>query len=343
MKKLILVILILTFLSCSKDRVLDLKREKKLLVVNCTFNPDSTWELWLSSTISIGEYSEYFPAIDNATIQLFENDSLIGTMLNESNGYYIFNQKPKLGKTYSVKIQAVGYDVVYAKDSLPINKGLILEGLVEKVLTEKKAPPPWVGEIYKILPLKLKLKDSKIENNFYKINAYITPIDPNQFPLYVIEENLKPLTLRSINSENKKVNSISWEQTYLLFDETTFTDSIETIDAFYKDFGREFNGNGDVTKIEPLFCDASKLNPFGNGLGFVTNGLKPKEGTGEWKLEYSAELQTISESYYKYNKTHLLQQYNRTIPGSEFNNIYSNVVGGKGIFGGYQSHKIILQ
>ena len=37
-----------------------------------------------------------------------------------------------------------------------------------------------------------------------------------------------------------------------------------------------------------------------------------------------------------------LQQYNSKIPGAEFNNVYSNVKGGKGIFAGFQSHKIKL-
>ncbi len=345
MKKNYYYIFTIFFLSCSKDRVLDLKQEKKLLVVNCTFNPKSTWELWLSSTLSIGEYSEYFPAINNATIQLYENDSLIGNMTNTSKGYYTLNQLPKLGKTYSVKIHAEGFDDVFAKDSIPKIKGLITEGTVEKILTEKNAPPPYVDEIYKILPIQLSLFDSKAETNYYKIQTYITPLDSTQFPQFVIDSNLIPYNLTMVNSEDKRLSSISWEQDFILFEDNTISETNYSIKAFYRGFGRETSNGVDVTKISPYFIDPKRFNKFLNGAGGYGfyGGVDPKPDTGEWKLEFSAELQTISETYYRYNKTRLLQQYNRTIPGSEFNNIYSNVVGGKGIFGGYQSHKIILQ
>lgn len=342
LKFLIIFLFTITFLSCSKDRVLDLKQYNKLLVVNCTFNPDSTWELWLSSTLSIGEYSEYFPAINNATIQLYENDSLIGNMTNTSKGYYTLNQLPKLGKTYSVKIHAEGFDDVFAKDSIPKTKGLITEGTVEKILIEKNAPPPYVDNIYKVLPFELTLIDTKIESNFYKIQANIDVTSLDQFPQYFYDEHYIVFPKKYIFTSDKIFEPISWEQNFILYSDVALEDTIYNLSAYYTGFGKSYNNGVDVTKITPQYISSEKLNPFYNGI--VGWGImQAKEGTGEWKLEYSVELQTISESYYKYNKTRLLQQYNRTIPGSEFNNIYSNVVGGKGIFGGYQSHKIILQ
>ena len=172
MRKIIVCSLLLTcfLFSCTKDRTLNLKSEKKQLIINCTFNPDSTWKLWLSSTISIGEQSDYFPAINNATIQLLENGNVIGNMQNVGNGYYELSSLPNIGKIYSIKISANGFDNVEATDSLPKTKGLLLEGTVEKSLVEKKAPPPWIDFFYKILPVKITLSDSKKEKNFYKIH-----------------------------------------------------------------------------------------------------------------------------------------------------------------------------
>lgn len=324
--------------GCTKDRVIKIENEKQLLVVNCTFNPDSTWKLWLSSTVTLGQYSEYFPAVNNAHISLYKNGTVIDTFQQSGDGFYTVNSKPQTGNTYSIQVNASGFDEVNATDSIPMQKGILKEGTISLIPITKKAPPPWVDLLYDVLQVNLHLRDASNEINYYKINAGFYPTDPNQIPPEVISKGLVVSPSTKINTDDKRFSPLSWEQSFILFDDKAFTDSVCNLDAYVEAVSKR-NGK---SVIEPSFIHPSLLNPFYNGI-LNSSTYSPVSGTGDWKLEFYAELLTISETYYRCNKTRLLQQFNLGIPGAEFNNVYSNIIGGRGIFAAYQRHKIMLK
>lgn len=324
--------------GCTKDRVIKIENEKQLLVVNCTFNPDSTWKLWLSSTVTLGQYSEFLPAVNNASILLYKNGILIDTFQQNGNGFYSLNSKPDPGFTYSIKAKATGFDEVYATDSIPMNKGLLEDGTISLIPITKKAPPPWVDLLYDVLQVNLQLSDVSGENNYYKIIAGFYPTDVNQIPAEPLSKGLVVYPYTKLATDDKRCSSLSWEQSFILYDDKAFAGSKYNLDAYVESVSKR-NGK---SVIEPSFINPTLLNPFYNGI-LSYGSYSPVSGTGDWKVEFYAELLTLSETYYRYNKTRLLQQFNLGIPGAEFNNVYTNVIGGRGIFAAYQSHKIILK
>lgn len=109
--------------SCEKvEDIVDFPRHKSRLVVNGFFHADSRWEFDVSKSLSVIDNAP-LAKINNASIQIFENDILIETLTLPliKDGFYHSDtdSKPVFGKNYSIVVSADGFETVSAADKLP--------------------------------------------------------------------------------------------------------------------------------------------------------------------------------------------------------------------------------
>ena len=109
----------LLLFSCSSDADLSrLPNEQKLSLYGL-ISPDSLICIRLSATTSITE--TVFPIIENARIQLYENDVWIGMFTYLSGWEYAIDYRPKAGQTYTIVAEADGFPSIKAVETLPAN------------------------------------------------------------------------------------------------------------------------------------------------------------------------------------------------------------------------------
>lgn len=112
-----LTIGVLLFLSCTKTVILDFETDPKL-TFNCILNPDSLITADLSESRSINSTGEFI-FVEGATIELHENETLLGMMTDMGNGRYFFNYYPKPGQKYRININKAGFPVSFASTTVP--------------------------------------------------------------------------------------------------------------------------------------------------------------------------------------------------------------------------------
>ena len=120
-----MLILSIVFSSCEKPIVFTQEVKEPKLVINSFFNPDSTWVVYLSHSLTVIEKGELKP-VDNATVKLFENDVFAGNLVLVKNGKYVSTTKPFDNKTYRIEAEATGYKNASAKSSIPAESIQIL-------------------------------------------------------------------------------------------------------------------------------------------------------------------------------------------------------------------------
>jgi hypothetical protein len=137
MKTTYLFILLLSFFIISCEKTYDLPDEnfEPKIVVNCLINPDSTIRVNLTENYKLYEFEPAsaiytndlnYICIDNATIELYENENFIQLIKLRQNGNYITETfKPKKGNYYTLKIETPDYPQVTATTFIPDNIGSI--------------------------------------------------------------------------------------------------------------------------------------------------------------------------------------------------------------------------
>ncbi len=103
--------------SCEKEVFLDFDHQTALCL-NCILNPAKTIEANLTLSRSINETGEFMP-VNDATIELYENDSLMGQFTQGNNGIYTFKQKPVSGKHYKISVKAESFNTLTAESTVP--------------------------------------------------------------------------------------------------------------------------------------------------------------------------------------------------------------------------------
>ncbi len=106
------------FFSCEEEIKLPGKNEKQI-VISGILIPDQLVEIRLQSNFGFREEPKEIP-IENAKIELFENEASVGILNYQSEGYYRLAFKPSEGKTYLMKVSAEGFPSVEATTTIPI-------------------------------------------------------------------------------------------------------------------------------------------------------------------------------------------------------------------------------
>jgi len=122
MKKYFYIVFLLIFLiSCSE--VIDIKvdEKEKKIVLNSIITPDSLIKVHLTKSIGVLEADSNVKFIENAQIQLFENDNFIENLTYDKNGYYNSKTFPKIGNIYTLKATNNELQDIETKTTIPTN------------------------------------------------------------------------------------------------------------------------------------------------------------------------------------------------------------------------------
>lgn len=119
------IIGILVLGSCEKEVLLDFDHEP-VLCLNCILNPDETIKANITISRSISDTGNFSP-LNNASIELYENNNLFGELTHIKNGVYTLDKKPTTGKEYQITVNAEGFTPLLAKCIVPQAPGITYE------------------------------------------------------------------------------------------------------------------------------------------------------------------------------------------------------------------------
>jgi len=109
----------LLLLSCEKEIEFKGDIAKRKLVLNSDFTPDSSWNVNLSHSLSLGEVGEAGP-VTNAVVQIKNAAGDLVTVLeHDSGGIYTSSVPPQAGEVYAIEADASGYDQITANGFAP--------------------------------------------------------------------------------------------------------------------------------------------------------------------------------------------------------------------------------
>ncbi|PLX12453.1 MAG: hypothetical protein C0594_02425 [Marinilabiliales bacterium] len=176
MKLKYIIILFSTILafSCEKSEdINDFPLVDSKLVANCFFNPDSSFVVELSKSLSVLDNAE-IPNILGATVLLYTDGVFVDTMKNEvGSGNYKTEICPQFGKKYSLEISHPDFESISASDQLPDSvAGIQVEmQMLDSSYTWDEYAHEYYGHAH--VKTKITLPDPGYTDNYYKISAYI--------------------------------------------------------------------------------------------------------------------------------------------------------------------------
>lgn len=113
-----IILLIGLFSSCIEVVDLDVEETPHELVVNCFFTEGQPFAVNVSRLAPYTDIADR--NIENATVSIYENEILKGTLKHIENGIYTDKSiSPVFGNMYSVKVEVPGYQTAKASDTLP--------------------------------------------------------------------------------------------------------------------------------------------------------------------------------------------------------------------------------
>lgn len=107
--------------SCQKTIEFDGEIKKPKIVVNCLFNTEDTFEVGLSTSLSVIDTGR-LGSIETATVKLYDDqDNLVSTLNHISEGFYRDDAfKPLPNTNYTIDVSSEGYTSVKATDKTPV-------------------------------------------------------------------------------------------------------------------------------------------------------------------------------------------------------------------------------
>ncbi len=317
------LVLCLLMFACTKSIELPFPNPQPLLVVNTLFSSDSTWKIHISSTSNLADTSFILPAVAHARIQLYENDSLIGSPQYAGNGNYRLDHYPVVGSTYRIKVEAAGFPSVEAVDSLPahaINPG-------GTWFTDTAIPlVDEFGTAFTSFLMDVHFEDVPNEQNFYHVAIAMrdscvcyfpsedtTVVDPFNDRLWILETQIdEPFS----DPNSKKANSVLLQDISFQNDEKHISFYMDTTTIFYAHFfpfPRKDSVDRDYYST------------------WVFSASTPRK-----YIRVYADVRSISETLYLYESSYFRQGFGTADPFYEFGNVYSNIKNGLGVFAGFQ-------
>ena len=280
--------------SCNPSTTIDLPKNPLRLTLNCIGANGNPWKARVTLSMGILEFPNFAP-VQNATVNIYENGSLMETLTNgnflsiKDSGppvdcnYGSINFFPVPGNTYRIEVKAALYETISATYIQPLK--VELDTLEVTIL----GPNPSY-QYSKNIQFKVTFIDPP-EENFYQLMIKAQSED-SLFPQAGAEFGLS-----FSDPAYKETNDIFYQRYYPI----AFTDSY-------------FNGKKtslDFESIISQYPDSPPLN------------------------YYTVYINHISKDYYNYLKTFYLQDINLDDPFAQPVQVENNVQNGFGIFAGY--------
>ena len=307
----------LLFFSCENPIEFSGETTKPMLVVNGLISPDSLIKVHLSKSKFFLQDNNNYEVVDNATVNVWVNGTKIEKLLSIGQGYYQSSFKPKIGD--NIKITAENSEFSEVSTSTEITTSIPILGadttnhsFNEQYMLQYSSSnnSPQIVDTSGItktesFDVKIKFSDPATISNFYRLN------------------------LKTISYYDN--DSISIANTWLNSNDMVFgNNNAGSLDASTYSYNNEFSDelfNGKEYNLKFTFSTSTSI---------YKDQTYNKKEKSPIKRELNIELQSISESYFKY-----LRSQSASASTIEFFSepvqIFSNVKGGIGILGSYSS------
>ncbi len=288
--------------SCLKQKDINLNIKENQYVVNALIQQDDSCRVYISKSQFLNDTSN-IAYVDNAQVQLFENDNFIEELaykLTSVNApYYASRFKDfKEENKYSVKVLIPGYEKeIRSSDIIPKANASV----------SNFQGPQNVDSSTEFITYSLNLKKKNIEKSYYHIR---------------FEERFVNWTLNG--SDTLKFYS-DWANA-LIFFENPFTYISNPSEPFALNLGSGFYG---------FMLDDNEIGSNGKKIEFqVKNFLINASNT---YLESRLIINTVSENYFKYYYTSNQSYLTDNVSLSEVVIIHNNIINGIGNFSGFSA------
>lgn len=299
LKSTILLLVAVLCFSCTKDSEGDHSDFQSRIVLNSIFMPGEIMTVELSSSRDIFDSNSKIVAIQNAIVEVTDNKlKQTHRLYTQSNGVYQSeNFRPIYGGSYTITVDAEGYESVRATSEIPY-PAFIKEPTVEQgQINEQERRELFID---------LEFYSESEEEQFYVWEIINTDEEANlDFSYNDVQEN--PVLLYSEDNNTESILADESFQTRVFLTDEGVNDSpIQT--SF-------------VTTIDPVAA-------FQFGDDFEED---PNAG-----VVLTVRVMTVSKDLYEYFKSVEVYRLRGTINSSITQpvSIHSNIEGGLGIFAG---------
>jgi len=294
---MLLGVVVLVATSCEETIDLGIEEEETRLVVSCNFEPDTVFEVLVSSSRSALAIDE-LTFFDNAVVRIFEGEDLIENLSSTFDFEIdapIFRSdfRPQEGIPYRIEVEALGLEPVSATDIIPPKVPL-------QTFEISNIRPQFIGNtsfVQYVMDVRVVFEDPPEEVNFYHLNFFFeetqTFIDGTD--TFRLNLGRSPLILE--NTPNDQPFILHHKKGVLIDDQITNTQRLE------------YRFEATTTAVQ---IDESPQNIF-------------------------VELRNTTSSYYHYHNSLTQQSKQRDLPLAAPVILFNNITGGYGIFAGYNT------
>lgn len=202
MKKLILIISLLTATACDLIVDVDIPIEEQKLTLNAFFTQDSVWTAHLSLNRHILD-DAYFKTVDDGLVVIYEQGNAVDTLLSEGNGIYTADSRPVPGRSYEIQAISPAHGTVRSRSYLP--ETVPITNMEIEVPPDRSVADPKIS-------FRFQFKDPAQETNYYQLSLTSerhyknsgTGEEVIQYSYVPIESN-DPVLANSSNSDNEGI------------------------------------------------------------------------------------------------------------------------------------------
>lgn len=309
-KQNILKLLVVSFIffscySCREYIDYEIDETERKIVLNGFLTPSETIKINLTKSMSAADLSSDIEFIENAKVELYEDDNFITELTYTRTGFYESDFKPSENKIYRIKVEAAGFKPVIAETKIPPKTNVLeIDGTNVKFYENDDDYYSGYSESGITGNIIFKLNREKSSENYFHIKA------------------------------SKKYMSIAYN-----------SETYEPIDTFYHKETVWYNPAIESDNTVEYLYITGKFEGYvfpdklSNSEFFDINIELSTYYSSNSEAEYDPWLYldviNFDESFYTYLKSKNLYSDNEGNPFSEPVNIYSNVENGLGLLTSY--------
>jgi hypothetical protein len=311
----LMLLAVVSLTSCESTLFIELEESEKLIVLNGAISNDSLLTVQVSRTRHILDNAPLVP-LENATVMLYREGSLVTQMVHTERGYYsAADYRPENGVTYTIEAENSGYRGVSATTTVPGAVDIV--SVDTATVTIQESQPGYWSPDMSWFTFDLTLNDPAGERNYYLVETWIN----------TSTRQWRDTTVIIVDSiwYGNQWNYFPKDSVYPVFDVIRYGGQ------------RPFHCNDIImeayTSAGALFSDQLIDGKTYSFRGQIDEYSIRSADSAVVELR----LHSISEPYYKYLKTrqkHFETKNNYlAVPVI----VYSNVESGTGFFGGYST------
>jgi hypothetical protein len=280
----IILIVFLSINSCVERVNVSNPEFESIPVINAILKKDSTITLNLTEAVSMD--SSMIPTIDNASIELWEDDISLGFLTHIDSGIYSSPVKIINNSRYSIKIEIPGNITLYSSDSIP-------SGVIVQILSYSNTA--WINSEGIYAPaIEFKFDDNESTTDYYELiisereSEYTSPYRSfNEDYSFLINEGIEPFSTLSwvfkddfLNDANDRMKILLEPQgygihcldsiCYQVFEEKTVFLELRKISEHYYQFVKHYYLYEQALHpvfVEGIIVPLSLYSNVENGLG----------------------------------------------------------------------------